>query len=104
MSDELAGSVAKLDELKEKFQKDPGSRIFLQLAEEYRKLSRFEDAILVCSAGLQKHPTYTTARVTLARCYLGAKKTEEAKREFEKVIAAVPDNLLANRCLGDLYY
>ena len=104
MADETAGSAAKLEELKDKYQKDPASRIFLQLAEEYRKLGRFEEAVQVCVAGLQKHPTYTSARVTLARAYTGAKRYDEAKAEFEKVIAAVPDNLLANRCLGDLYY
>ena len=104
MSDESLGSSAKIEELKEKFDRDPGSKIFLQLAEEYRKANRFGESIQVCLSGLTKNPGYTSARVTLARAYIGAKRLEEAKAEFEKVIAAVPDNLLANRFLGDLYY
>ena len=102
MADESVGSAAKLEELKEKFQKDPASASSSSSPRSTasstvsRRRSR-------SARRLQKHPTYTSARVTLARSYTGAKRYDEAKAEFEKVIAAVPDNLLANRCLGDLY-
>src|SRR5688572_13199261 len=104
MADESLSAPAKIEELREKYERDPASKLFLQLAEEYRKANRFDEAIQVCQAGLKKHPTYTSARMTLARSLAGAKRTEEAKAEFEKVIAAVPDNILANRYLGDLLY
>lgn len=104
MSDEGLSSVARIEELKAKFERDPNSKLFLQLAEEYRKANRFAEAIATCLHGLERHPGYTTARVTLARAYLGGKRASEAKTEFEKVLASVPDHPLANRYLGDIYY
>ena len=54
----------RIDELREKVARDPSSRVFLQLAEEYRKAGKFEEAVEVCQEGLKHHPNYTSARVT----------------------------------------
>jgi len=92
----------KIQELVARLNRDPDSKIFLQLAEEYRKAGLLEEALLVCKAGLKKHPGYHSARVALGRIYLALNRLEEARAEFEAMVRAAPDNLLANRMLGDV--
>ena len=92
-----------IDRLLKKLEKEPNSLIFLQLAEEYRKESFYDDALEVCSEGLRLHPNYWSARVALGRIHKEMGHSDLAREELEKVIQAVPDNLLANKLLGDIY-
>jgi tetratricopeptide (TPR) repeat protein len=92
-----------IDKLLKKLEKEPNSLIFLQLAEEYRKESYYDDALFVCQEGLKRHPNYWSARVALGRIHKEMGHSDLAKAELEKVIKAVPDNLLANKLLGDIY-
>ncbi|MFB0518943.1 MAG: tetratricopeptide repeat protein [Acidobacteriota bacterium] len=94
----------KIEQLQKKLDKDPDSKVFLLLAEEYRKSGMQEEAIAVCQEGLKKHPNYTSARVVLGRAYMELKKMLEAQAEFEEVISKIPDNLIANKFLGDIYF
>ncbi|MGH2626991.1 MAG: tetratricopeptide repeat protein, partial [Anaerolineales bacterium] len=92
----------KIQDLVARLNRDPDSRIFLQLGEEYRRAGLLEEALLVCKSGLKKHPGYHSARVALGRIFLALNRLEEAHGEFEAVVRAAPDNLLANRMLGDV--
>ncbi|MCZ6777801.1 MAG: tetratricopeptide repeat protein [Acidobacteria bacterium] len=99
----MAASLSpKIQDLAARLNRDPDSKIFLQLAEEYRKEGLLEEALLVCKGGLKKHPGYQSARVAMGRIFLSLNLLEEARVEFEAVLRAAPDNLLANRLLGDL--
>ena len=99
----MAASLSpKIQDLAARLNRDPDSKIFLQLAEEYRKEGLLEEALLVCKGGLKKHPGYQSARVALGRIFLSLNQLEEARAEFEAVLRSAPDNLLANRLLGDL--
>ena len=46
----------RLEELKRRVQRDPASISFAALAEEYRRLGMFAEAIETCRAGLLRHP------------------------------------------------
>ena len=96
-------STPAIDKLLRKLEKEPTSLIFLQLAEEYRKESYYDDALFVCQEGLKRHPNYWSARVALGRIHKEMGHIDLAREELEKVIKAVPDNLLANKLLGDIY-
>ena len=99
----MAASLSpKIQDLAARLNRDPDSKIFLQLAEEYRKEGLLEEALLVCKGGLKKHPGYQSARVALGRIFLSLNQLEEARAELEAVLRGAPDNLLANRLLGDL--
>ena len=52
----MAGNP-RIDDLRKRLEKEPGSRLFAQLAEELRKDGELEEAIRVAREGLQKHPT-----------------------------------------------
>ncbi len=92
-----------IEKLKEKFDKDPNSKLFLPLAEEYRKEGMLDEAIAVLQQGLEKHAAYTSARVLLGKTYLDKGMMDEARKEFESVIKIVPDNLFAHKKLAELY-
>ena len=89
-------------ELRRKIEKDPGSRLFAQFAEELRKEGRHEEAINVARKGLEKNPNYPSARLTLARSLQDSGRPGEARPELELVVKASPDNILAGRLLGEV--
>ncbi len=96
--------MSRIEELEKRLAADPNSRMFVQLAEEYRKQGFLENAIEICEQGLTKHPQYPSARVALGRALLEAETFDRASEEFEAVLAQVPDNILANKFLGETYH
>lgn len=98
----MAGNPS-IEKLQKKLEKEPNPLVFLQLVEEYRKESQYEDALRVCRDGLKRHPNYWSMRVAVGRIYHEMGDLDKSRDELEKVIKAVPDNLLANKLLGDIY-
>lgn len=96
-------ALEDIGKLKEKVAKDPNSKLFVPLADEYRKTGKFDEAISVLLKGLENQPSYMSARVSLGKIYLEKQMMAEAKTEFEKVISAIPDNLFAHKKLADIY-
>ncbi|MBI3812738.1 MAG: tetratricopeptide repeat protein [Nitrospirae bacterium] len=96
----LSPEIAKLSE---KLAKDPKSRLFVPLAEEYLKSGFLDEAVMVLTDGLKVHPNFHAARATLGKVYLEKGQIAEAKSEFEQVIKTDPENLLAHRKLAKLY-
>jgi len=94
---------ARIEALRKRLQKDPGSIAFAQLAEEYRRAGRFQDSIDVCKAGLARHPGYLSARVTLGRALLEVGDIEAAQRELNDVLRVAPDNLSAIRGIAEVH-
>jgi tetratricopeptide (TPR) repeat protein len=93
----------RIEELRRRVQADPASIAFAALAEEYRRAGRFEDAIDACRTGLQRHPSYLSARVTLGRSLLELQKYDEAQKELALVLKAAPENLAAIRALAEIH-
>ncbi len=86
-----------------RFQEDPTSRVFAPLAEAYRRLGRYDEAIAICIEGLEHHPDFHGGRVVLAKCYMAKNQQGDARAELERVVHAVPENLMGQRLLGDVY-
>src|SRR5262245_27302773 len=93
---------ARLEDLRRRIEKDPASIAFAQLAEECRRLGRNEEAIEICRSGLERHPGYVSARVTLGRALLQVGELDEAEHELTSVLQGAPQNLAALRALGDI--
>jgi FimV-like protein len=83
--------TASIEALKQRIARDPLSRAFLQLAEEYRRSGQFEEAIRVCQEGLARHPAYHTARISLGRTYLESGDLENARKTLADVLELAPD-------------
>src|SRR3977135_2046571 len=82
----------------------PGSRFCVSLAEEYRKLGRFRQALSALQKGLLAHPGYIAAQVALGRVYLEVNQNTDAIATFTKVLVADPGNLVASKSLADIYF
>ncbi len=98
----MGKDTSEIAKLTERISKDPKSKLFVPLAEEYKKNGDIEMAIHVLSEGLKNNPGYVTARSFLGRLLLEKGELSASQSEFEEVVKAIPDNLLAQRKLGDL--
>ena len=93
----------RVEELKRRVKRDPASISFAALAEEYRRLGMFAEAIDTCRAGLLRHPAYISARVTLGRALVEVGEFDAASVELEQVLRSAPENLAAIRALADIH-
>lgn len=96
-------ALKEIEKLKEKVDKDPNSKLFVPLAEEYKKEGMLDEAIQVLLTGIERQPAYMSARVSLGKIYLEKGMRGEARAEFESVIKSIPDNLYAHKKLAEIY-
>ncbi|HUL00834.1 MAG TPA: tetratricopeptide repeat protein [Nitrospirota bacterium] len=94
--------TSEITKLTERISKDPKSKLFVPLAEEYKKAGDLEMAIYVLTEGLKNNPGYVTARSILGRLLLERGDLSGSQKELEEVVKNIPDNLLAQRKLGDI--
>jgi Flp pilus assembly protein TadD len=94
--------TSRIDDLRRRVDKDPASIAFAQLAEEYRRAGRLDEAIRVCLDGLDRHPNYVSARVTLGRALLQSDQLDAAQQQFARVLESAPSNLAAVRGLAEI--
>jgi hypothetical protein len=87
--------------LRDRWERDRTSRVFLQLAEEYRRRGLHTEALGVLETGLAHHPGYLAAQVSLGRCRLEAGQIEGAAETLEGVLAQDPTQAVAIRLLID---
>jgi len=97
------GNAAEIDRLALAFAKEPGSKVFIPLAEEYGKAGMWEEAVAVLEDGLKAYPGFITAMVALGRAYEQMNQPIKAKAILEEAIKVSPDNLRAHRTLAKLY-
>ena len=64
----------------------------------------FQEAVDVCRSGLEVHPSYLSARVTLGRSLVELGQFEDAQRELQHVLQSAPENLAAIRGLADVFH
>lgn len=93
----------RLSQLRTRWEADPTSRIFLQLAEEYRHLGRVQDALAVLDKGLREHPGYLSALVAKGRCHLELGESEAARSVLERVVKQDATQMVANKLLVRTY-
>ena len=94
----------RLEELRRRVELNPASPAFAALAEEYRKVGQFDEAITTARTGLERFPTYLSARVTLGRSLIEVNELEEARTHLEAVVSQAPENLAAIRALADIHH
>ncbi len=92
-----------IDELRSRWESDPSPKISLQLAEEYRRRDRREEAIEVLARALESHPEHTASRVAKGRYHLEMGQTDEARGLLEAVVTEDPTHLVAGKLLVELY-
>lgn len=96
-------SNPKIEELRFRLKTDAKSRLFYPLAEELRKVSRFEESEQILRTGLEHHPTYLSAWVSLGRVLRDQHKNDGAAEALNKALQLDPGNVVAARLLADAY-
>lgn len=102
-SQKNAASAMEIDRLATQLAKDPHSKAFLPLAEEYCKVGMWEEAVAVLEDGLKHYPGFITAMVVLGRAYNQLKQLTKARAVLEGAVKLSPDNLRAHRTLTKIY-
>ncbi|HEU4685928.1 MAG TPA: tetratricopeptide repeat protein [Nitrospira sp.] len=97
------GSAIERDRLAVQLAKDPQSKVFLPLAEEYCKAGMWQEAALVLEDGLKYYPGFITAMVVLGRAYDQLGQSTKAKAILEEAVKLSPENLRAHRTLIKIY-
>lgn len=93
---------SEIARLSEKYARDPKSRIFVQLADAYRKNNMIDEALEVLNQGLEHHPQYALAHLILGKCYYDRRMYAQAKASLEKTIGLDVQNIVALRMLAQI--
>jgi tetratricopeptide (TPR) repeat protein len=96
-------SAMEIDRLAVQLVKDPRSKAFMPLAEEYGKVGMWPEAAGVLEDGLKLYPGFITAMVALGRAYDHMGQTTKAKAILEESVKVSPENLRAHRTLIKIY-
>ncbi|UCG92183.1 MAG: hypothetical protein JSV97_00300 [candidate division WOR-3 bacterium] len=91
---------SEIAKLSERYSKDPESRIFVQLADAYRKNSMIDEALDVLNNGLRYHPEYPLAYLIMGKCFFDKRMFLEAQESFEKTLSLDAQNIVALRMLA----
>lgn len=95
--------VTRLEELKRLLQRDPTSRQFLALAEEFRRHGKYRDAVITLERGLSLHQNSVAGHVALGKTYQQLDRLEDAIRAFNNALRIDRENLVAIRQLAEVY-
>lgn len=96
-------NAAEIDRLALAVAKEPGSKAFIPLAEEYGKAGMWDEAAVVLEDGLKANPHFVTAMVSLGRAYDQLKQPIKAVAILEEAVKLSPENLRAHRTLAKIY-
>jgi len=81
-----AESALEIDRLATQLAKDPHSKVFMPLAEEYGKVGMWQEAAAVLEDGLKLYPGFITAMVALGRAYDHLGQATKAKAILEESV------------------
>jgi len=98
-----AESALEIDRLATQLAKDPHSKVFMPLAEEYGKVGMWQEAAGVLEDGLKLYPGFITAMVALGRAYDHMGQATKARAILEESVKVSPENLRAHRTLIKIY-
>jgi tetratricopeptide (TPR) repeat protein len=93
----------KIEELRARIKSDPKSRLFFPLAEELRKMGALDEAEEALRAGLEQHPTYLSAWVSLGRVLRERGNSSGVVEVLTRALHLDPGNVVAARILADTY-
>jgi len=96
----LEQDFSEIGKLSERYNKDPKSGIFVQLADAYRKNKMIDEALEILTKGLEHHPQYPLAYLIIGKCYFDKRMYEQAKEYFEKTLSFDSESVIALRMLA----
>ncbi len=84
-------------EVAKRYEIDPDGRAFLPVADILRAHGHQNEAIEILIQGVDRHPTFTVARVVLARELYMKGMVSDARRALDDTTSSLRDNILAQK-------
>lgn len=100
MTADLPGLVQQIAYFATRLEADPGSRVFLPLADLHRRAGKLDGARRILEIGLEEHPDFVTARAALGLVLSEMGEDAAARKALRAVLTVDQDNLLALRLLA----
>jgi predicted Zn-dependent protease/predicted regulator of Ras-like GTPase activity (Roadblock/LC7/MglB family) len=97
MSDEIR-------RLSDELAHDPGSLVFVQLAEALRRHGQLDHALRIAARGVERHPVNPDAHDLLARIAVDRGELDRASTAWETVLRLAPTHVGARKGLGFLCF
>jgi tetratricopeptide (TPR) repeat protein len=91
----------RLEQFRYELREDPSSRVFFKLGEVLRREGELEEAIAVLDTGLEQHPKYVAAWVSLGRALLDSGNPHRAAEALKRALALDPENAVASHFAGE---
>ncbi len=101
MIDDLPDIAQQIAHFEARLRLDPESRVFLPLADLYRRSGELEHARDLLESGLGIHTRFLAARAALGLVQVQLGQTDAARASLDQVLAVDPDNDLALEVLLD---
>ena len=101
MSEANRDEIARLEK---SVAEQPDSRLFVHLAEAFRKSGEHDRALEVLDAGLAQHADYASAWIVRAQVLAESGRVDEAKESWRRVLELDGENEIALRTLGELEF
>lgn len=84
------------------WQDNPGSIVFVSIAEYFLSYGMTDEAFKICREGLKKHPALVSGRIMMAKIHIKRGNWEEAEEELRKILNTVPVNKIASDLLEEV--
>lgn len=97
MSDEIR-------RLSDALARDPGSMVFIQLAEALRRTGQLDNAAHIAARGVERHPGHADAHDLVARIAADRGEVDRAFGAWETVLRLAPTHVGARKGLGFLCF
>jgi tetratricopeptide (TPR) repeat protein len=94
---------SKIDDFRARLKAEPKGRHFFPLAEELRKAGSLAEAEQTLRDGLQIHPNYLSAWVSLGRVLRDGGKHKDAIDALQKALALDANNAVTARLMAETY-
>jgi tetratricopeptide (TPR) repeat protein len=91
----------RIERHRERLASEPDAKVFAPLADLLRLEGRLDEALALLAQGLERHPTYLTARVIQGRTLLDAGRSGQARSVLRSVLDDDPENLVVLRLLAE---
>lgn len=98
-----SSSWSEIKSLDERLLREPDSFCFARLSEIYLKVGLVADALHTARQGVAKHPGYLAGQRALAMACNANGLHEESRTILERVTAAMPEDMAAQKLLAGLY-
>ncbi|KPJ61426.1 MAG: hypothetical protein AMJ46_01700 [Latescibacteria bacterium DG_63] len=99
---ETSTGRSTLETLRERYDREPRSKLFMPLADQLRVRGEYGEAIDLCTRGKVLHPRYVSCRVLLGKCLMELGLKEEAQSELEEVLKLDRENIVSLRVMAEI--